>query len=181
MGQKSPEERWRELYLIIFPKATKIPTSCRFITTRPEIQYLTVSIDYDGYVPECGSEGLDFNYLENELLSEVRNALEERVDEVLEEHRNGFLEIVKTSLERLKMQFFQQHNSSQTESSQPAMEIPGFPDPDFFDFSQLADQSNFDYNDPYWFDPSVESRNYSSDISDSAYVSLDSPKSPLKG
>ncbi|KAK9772966.1 hypothetical protein SCAR479_10296 [Seiridium cardinale] len=172
-GPKSTSiaERWAEVYRIIFPKASVIP-SCYY------------EYDDNKRVPECCDEELDLTeFIESELIEGVRNDLEDQFEDFTENTRRNFMDILKKRLsqihqqlsaQRKKLQFNSAPDKAQQELS--LLVDSTFPD---IDFNDLLASSEFADFGSYLSDPIGGEVGYSSNQSDSAYYSMESPRSPL--
>ncbi|KAH6659137.1 hypothetical protein BKA67DRAFT_6707 [Truncatella angustata] len=169
VGRKPNPDRWEEVYRIIFPKAKAIP-SCYY------------GYDDANRVPECRDKDRAFtDFIENELIAGVRNDLEDQFDKFAEETRTTFIDIVKIRFKKIQEQFYSQRPVVETlpapntaQQALPLLVDPAYPELDFdllspagFYFDEMAENLINDFGS-------------SSDLSDSAYCSMDSPRSPLQ-
>ncbi|ETS82864.1 hypothetical protein PFICI_04740 [Pestalotiopsis fici W106-1] len=170
VGKKDDAERWEEVYRIIFPKATMIPSPYYAYEDSSRI----TSVSHDS-----------MKALEEELIQGVRNDLEDRFDQFADETRIGLVKIVKDRFKQIIEQWTDKKKgpeapSQPLEAQQPAS-LPEFQFLEDFDFESFVANSdtNFGY-EPFLTEPITGDFVYSSDASDSAYVSMDSPRSPPK-
>ncbi|KAI0132955.1 hypothetical protein BJ170DRAFT_680829 [Xylariales sp. AK1849] len=180
--EKIETKRWEEVYRIIFPDAKVVPS--------PYYEYP------DGKFPLAGDNGtLEFGeYVCDELIGRTRNALEVSFGQFEEGLRTQFLDIVRVQWVQIHEEYRQQHNLPKAKTQQAPLAaeavipttIPGAVDNSFADFD--FDSFVFGMNEPHAgmsndlllagvIDAEYP---YSSNISDSAYYSADSPKSFAK-
>ncbi|KAI0158594.1 hypothetical protein BJ166DRAFT_307453 [Pestalotiopsis sp. NC0098] len=170
IGKADDPERWKEVYLTIFPKATVVPS--------PYYEY-----EDTNRVPSYTQDGMKL--LEEELLAGVRNDLEDRFEQFADETRESLVQIVKGRFKQITDQWSDKQKKPEISLTQVDVQpelfqfdMPTFED---FDFESFLCDSNMNYNNGDIFaEPSGGGFLYSSDVSDSAYGSMDSPKSPRK-
>jgi hypothetical protein len=123
---------------------------------------------------------------EEELLRGVRNDLEDRFEQFADETRSGLVQIVK---DRFKQVIDQLSDKEKDREACPAplqaqqlSSLSEIPTIDEFDFdSFLANTNTVLGGDEFIFTETINGDFlYASDASDSAYVSMDSPRSPRK-
>ncbi|ETS84691.1 hypothetical protein PFICI_02716 [Pestalotiopsis fici W106-1] len=103
-GQKTDIERWEEIYRIVFPKASTIP-SCYY-----ELKDTTTSSSKD--------YSLGLKQMENALVAGVQRDLEDRFEQVETDLKASFLLMVKERVELTIQEFLDKNGSS------PPTELP---------------------------------------------------------
>ncbi|KAF7522533.1 hypothetical protein G7054_g12110 [Neopestalotiopsis clavispora] len=84
-GQKTDAERWEEVYRIVFPKASVIP-SCHYEF-------------HDSATPILKAYSLGLKKMENALVEGVREDLYDHFAQVEDDLKSGFLNVVKARIE----------------------------------------------------------------------------------
>ncbi|KAI1877670.1 hypothetical protein JX265_003678 [Neoarthrinium moseri] len=171
VGTKTNAERWEDVYRIIFPKASTIPS--------PYYEY-----DDGKRTPEYRDEDIEFTeFMKNQLIEGVRNDLEDHFDQFTAETRKSFVNIIRTRFSQLVQQFKEQHKPPQTDGSKEAAPVKDllYNLPEIPVFEDLGNEWMQGLElDIYQADPNKYDFTYSSDVSDSAYFSMDSPRSSTK-
>ncbi|KAF3026681.1 hypothetical protein E8E14_014607 [Neopestalotiopsis sp. 37M] len=170
VGKKDDVERWEEVYRTIFPKATVIPSP--YYDYEDSNRITTVSYD-------------SMKALEEELIHGVRNDLEDQFDQFADEQRRGVVKIVKERFKQIIEQWTDRTKDVEACKMPPeAPQIPSLPDYQSLndiDFEAMFNCSDMNFNyEPFPAETTTGDFLCPSDLSDSAYVSMDSPGSPRK-
>jgi hypothetical protein len=188
-SSKPNTERWEEIYRIIYPNAVTLPSPCK--TQRVECRRMyvaNISTDYeynDGKAPaESFTDPLD---VRDEVLTRMRNELEDRFDQFEDNTRKQLNNILVDIIGKIRKESFQGKPSKVGVGQQATTAAPlSFAVPDF-DFDALLFESQhtpaFDYHsDPSFGGIGIHEYNVGSSHSevDSSYYSADSPTSFAK-
>lgn len=167
VGKKGDVERWEEVYRTIFPKATVIPSA--YYDYEESNRIAIVSYD-------------SMKALEEQLIHGVRNDLEDQFDQFADEQRHGLVKIVEDRFKQIIEQWTDNNPGTEPRAMPlEAAQVPPLPNFDDIDFEFLLNGPDMSSNYELFPTDTVTGDFFCpSEVSDSAYVSMDSPGSPRK-
>lgn len=120
--------------------------------------------------------------MKEELIVGVRNDLEDQFDQLVDEQKRSFVKIVEDRFKRIIEQWTDSNKDIEAcATSLDAPQLPVFTDLGNIDFEAMFNSSDLDFNcELFPTETATGELYYPSDLSDSAYVSMDSPGSPRK-